>query len=198
MNSSFADRVLAAYPDDPSIEVLANLGPTFRPGPPQGPQYRRSATFFGDSQFIANRRLTCQIWAASGLQAYCYRFNAIPSWAGPLDGATHFVEVAFAMLNLLGVGYEPFRTPPFLGKPKSYTNLAYVMSGDWVSFVASGDPNTWRQRRSYGVPLWPKYDAKVGQDFVYDANVTSYVEADTWRKEGIDLINSGNLDVYGR
>ncbi|KAK3635213.1 hypothetical protein LTR56_014822 [Elasticomyces elasticus] len=198
MNDSFAEAILAAYPDDPSVEVLANLGPTFRPGPPAGPQYRRAATYYGDENFIANRRATCQTWAKAGLAAYCYRFNAIPAWADQLDGATHFVEVAFAMLNLLGVGYEPFRTPPFQGKPPSHTDLAYLMSSDWVSFIANGDPNAWRGRKAHGVPSWPVYSTSAPQDFVYDANVTSYVEADTWRSEGIDLINSGNLAVYGR
>ncbi|KAK4948835.1 hypothetical protein LTR10_012208 [Elasticomyces elasticus] len=198
MNDSFAEAILAAYPNDPSVAVLANLGPTFRAGPREGPQYRRAATYYGDQNFIANRRATCQTWAKTGLAAYCYRFNAIPAWADQLDGATHFVEMAFAMLNLLGVGYEPFRTPPFQGKPPSYTDLAYLMSSDWVSFVANGDPNAWRGRKAHGVPSWPVYSTSTPRNFVYDANVTSYVEADTWRSEGIDLINRGNLAVYGR
>ncbi|OAG01895.1 alpha/beta-hydrolase [Paraphaeosphaeria sporulosa] len=139
MNASFADRVLAAYPDDPAQNVLANLGPTYRPGPPYGAQYRRAATYYGDTQFIASQRLTCETWSAAGLTAYCFRFNAIPAWATPLDGATHFVEVAFAMLNLLGVGYPPVRTPPFEGKPPGYANLARLMSSDWIRFVNTGD-----------------------------------------------------------
>lgn len=196
MNTSFTQKILAAYPDDPTVEILASLRPTFRPGPPQGAEYRRAATYYGDYSFIASRRLSCTTWANVGLSAYCYRFNAIPAWAGPLDGATHFVEVEFAMLNLDGVGYAPVRTPPFQGKPKPYTDLAKLMSSDWVSFIAQGDPNAWEGRKRAGVPAWPASSAREPKDFVYDANVTSYLEDDTWSTEGISIINSGNLDVF--
>lgn len=74
------------------------------------------------------------------------------------------------------------------------------MCSNWVSFIHDLDPNTWRE--SYSWPgaeaLWPKYDVDDPLDFVFDANVTSYVEQDTYRKQGIDLINSHNLDVYNR
>lgn len=198
MNSSFADRILAAYPDDPAQNVLANLGPTYRPGAPYGQQYRRAATYYGDSTFIASRRLSCATWAEAGLTAYCFRFNAIPAWATPFDGATHFVEVAFAMLNLLGVGYPPVRTPPFEAKPQSYTDLAKLMSGDLIRFVTTGDVNSKARAKTFGVPYWPKYSSSKPEEFVYDANVTSFVEADTYRAEGINLINSAVLSVYGR
>lgn len=198
MNASFADRVLAAYPDDPAQNVLANLGSTYRPGAPYGAQYRRSATYYGDAQFIASQRLTCETWAAAGLNAYCYRFNAIPAWATPLDGATHFVEVAFAMLNLLGVGYPPVRTPPFQGKPPSYAQLARLMSSDWIRFVNSGDVNSKARASTFGVVSWPKYSLRKPEGFVYDANFTSHVEPDTYRAKGISLINSGVLSVYNR
>lgn len=75
---ALASQLLEAYPDDPSVNVVASLGDA-RTGPPFGAQFRRSASYFGDEVFIANRRLTCQTWAAAGLSAYCYRFNAIPA-----------------------------------------------------------------------------------------------------------------------
>lgn len=197
MNASFAQAILGAYPDDPSQQVLANLGPTFRPGAPEGHQYRRAATYYGDSTMIANRRLTCQTWASFNLTAYCYRFNAIPAWADQLDGATHFVEVAFSMLTLSGVGYPPVRVNPFEEKPEAYMNLARLMSSDWISFVANGDIK-WKGRRAFGVPEWPIYRLDEPKEFVYDANITSFVELDTYRKDGIDLINAAAVPVYGR
>ncbi|KAK5164871.1 uncharacterized protein LTR77_009535 [Saxophila tyrrhenica] len=202
MNATFARAILNAYPLFSPDNDLANLGPIdFVPlAYPYGTQWRRTTTYYTDSRFEANRRLTCQTWTFYGIPAYCYRFNAIPSWAGPYDGATHFVEVAFAMKNLLGVGYPPVRSPPFQGLSKGYFELATLMSGDWVSFVAHGNPNKWDragvmaslQKR---VPHWDKYADAV---FQYEGNSTLRMRKDDWRQEGIDLINSANKEVYGR
>lgn len=198
MNESFAAQVLATYPDDPSHEILANLGPNFRPGAPYGAQYRRAATYYGDALFVANRRRTCEIWAAFNLTAYCYRFNAIPAWATAMDGATHFVDVAFPMLNLKGVGYPPVRIPPFEGKPQSYTSLARLMSRDWIQFINSGEIGHRDDENNFAVSDWPVYRADNPEEFVFDANVTSFVEKDTYRSNGIKLINSAAYSVYGR
>lgn len=197
--AELAKRFLEAYPDDPSVNVVASLGDA-RPGPPFGAQFRRSASYFGDQVFIANRRLTCQTWAAAGLSAYCYRFNAIPAGLPPVIGVTHFQEVAFVFLNLEGVGYLPAAVPPFTNKSDSYRNLARFMNSNWISFVHDLDPNSWRETYAWDGPeeLWPMYDLSNPQDFVFDANVTSYTESDTYRKWGIDLINANNKDVYNR
>lgn len=74
------------------------------------------------------------------------------------------------------------------------------MSSSWTSFVHDRDPNSWRESYHWNgtEALWPKYDVANPLDFVFDANVTSYAEPDTYRKEGIDLINANNLDVYKR
>lgn len=104
--ANLTEQLLIAYPDDLSVNVVANLGLN-RPDPVFGAQFRRSASYFGDYVFIANRRLTCQTWAAANVSAYCYRFNAIPAGIPPSIGVTHFQEVAFVFLNLDGVGYRP-------------------------------------------------------------------------------------------
>ena len=197
--ADLANQLLEAYPDDPSVNVVANLGDA-RPGPPFGAQFRRSASYFGDQVFIALRRLTCQTWAAAGVPAYCYRFNAIPAGIPPAIGVTHFQEVSFVFLNLMGVGYAPVAVPPFTNKTQSYRDLSRFMSSSWVSFVSDLDPNAWRKGGVWNgtEEMWPKYDVANPQDYVFDANVTSHAEPDTWRKEGIDLINANNLKVYGR
>lgn len=199
----FAESVAAVYPNDPSLPLeLANLPPDFVPNPATyGAYFRVAATYVGDTTFIAGRRLTAETWAAAGLPVWSYRFNAIPAWATQMDGVAHFSEVAFALYSIEGEGYEPVRKPPFEGKPESYRELATLMSGDWVSFVARGDPNEWPGRGEVvgGQVEWPAYGPGQGEvNFVYDANVTSFVEADDWRKEGIALILSGSLDVYDR
>jgi carboxylesterase type B len=205
MNETVAQEVLSAYPLQSPENDLANLGPPdfIPPAYPYGLQYRRTTTYYTDQTFAANRRLTCQTWAAHSLAAYCYRFNAIPAWAGPYDGATHFAEVAFAMKNLEGVGYPPVRTPPFQGLPESYKKLSGLMAGDWVSFVSTGDPNAWKRKGALGdsqleVPAWDRYGEGGEKVFVYEGNATNRMEDDTWRKEGIDLINRLNKEVYDR
>lgn len=213
MSEDFAKKILAVYPLNSSSDVLPNLGgPDYvPPAYPYGLQYRRTSTYYGDKAMIASRRLSCEAWSRHGLDAFCYRFNAIPAWASAFDGATHFVEVAFAMLNLDGVGYAPIRKPPFQGLGEEYKDLARLMSSDYIAFVNSGDPNRWPGRNTaaatlgINVPAWPKYDVHGGgcggraaRSFVYDANVTSSIEDDTYRKDAIDLLNSANLDVYDR
>lgn len=193
----FAQQILQAYPDDPAVGVPVELPPDFRFGQPQGAQYRRSAAYYGDQVFVANRRLTCETWAAAGVPAYSYRFNAIPAGIPWSVGVTHFQEVAFVFLNLMGVGYIPAATPPFQGKGQSYADLSRLMDSSWISFVHDLDPNSFRNG-GQGVKPWPAYSLDKPQNFVFDANVTSYPEPDTWRAEGIRLINSGNAGVYHR
>lgn len=101
------------------------------------------------------------------------------------------------MMNLLGFDYSPVRTPPLEGKPPSYANLARLMSSDRIRFVNTGDVNSKARSRTFGVPHWSKYSLRKPEGFVYDANVT-HVELDTYRAEGIDLINSGVFSVYNR
>ena len=74
------------------------------------------------------------------------------------------------------------------------------MDSSWVSFVHDLDPNSWREGSNwYGKEeLWPKYDIANPLDFVFDANVTSYAEPDTYRTEGMDLINANNFKVFNR
>ncbi|KAH7380581.1 carboxylesterase family protein-like protein [Pyrenochaeta sp. MPI-SDFR-AT-0127] len=194
-----ANLLLEAYPDDLSVNVIASLGDA-RPGPPFGAQFRRSASYFGDQVFIANRRLTCQTWAAAGLSAYCYRFNAIPAGLPAAIAVTHFQEVAFVFLNLEGVGYAPAAIPPFTNKSESYRDLSRFMNSNWVSFVHDLDPNVWRETFSWNgtEELWPKYNVSNPLAFVFDANASSYAEADTYRKEGMELINANNYHVYNR
>ncbi|KAF1851638.1 carboxylesterase family protein-like protein [Cucurbitaria berberidis CBS 394.84] len=196
---ALAKQLLEAYPDDPSVNVIANLGNS-RPGPPFGAQFRRSASYFGDMVFIANRRLTCETWAAAGLSAYCYRFNAIPAGLPPTIGVTHFQEVAFVFLNLEGRGYVPAAVPPFTNKSESYRDLARFMNSNWVSFVHDLDPNAWRENNAWNgtEALWPKYDVANPLDIVFDANVSSHTEPDTYRKKGMELINANNYEVFNR
>lgn len=50
-----------------------------------------------------------------------------------------------------------------------------------------------------GAPYWPVYAAEDPQIITFDANVTSlaYVEADTYRAEGIDFLSTRVLTTQG-
>ncbi|KAL4969629.1 Alpha/Beta hydrolase protein [Aspergillus stella-maris] len=193
--STFQDAILEAYPDDLSVNVVASLGDQ-RPAQPYGPQYRRSASFWGDYYFIASRRETANTWAEHSVPAYAYRFNAIPAGVPPEVGVGHYKEIGFMFNNIEGVGYRP-DILPFAGKGRSYIDLAGLMSSSWISFVHDLDPNGF-EGRDEAVPLWPKYEMDDPRDFVFDANVTGFVEADTYRAVGMKLINENALGVLQR
>jgi Carboxylesterase family len=198
--ASLANDLLAAYPDDTSVNVVASLG-SARPGAPFGTQYRRSASYYGDAVFIAARRLTCATWAAAGVPAYCYRFNAITANVSPEIAVTHFQEVAFVFYNTMGLGYPPQNLNPFEGRGQSYVDLARFMDSNWVSFVSDLDPNSWRdggEKWNGTEAMWPRYEGGNPMNIVFDANVSSYAEADTYRLEGMRLINENNAGVYRR
>jgi carboxylesterase type B len=193
--ATFQEAILQAYPDDLSTNVLAALG-SQRPAALFGQQFRRVATYVGDQLFIAPRRQTAAVWASHKIPTYAYRFNADQAGFAPELAVSHFKEIGFMFRNIQGIGFRP-DIKPFQGKPQRYIDLAYLMSSMWASFVYDMDPNSWKNQPK-GFEKWPVYKSKDPRDYVFDANVTSHAEPDTWRNEGISLINAHALDVYGR
>jgi carboxylesterase type B len=191
----FQDQILQSYPDDLSVNVVASLGMQ-RPGPPYGAEFRRSASYCGDVFFIAARRQTAATWAAHGLPAYSYRFNAIPQGVPAEVGAGHYKEIGYMFRNYDGTGYRP-DILPFQGMPEGHLELATLMSSSWASFISDLNPNGWAGRPG-NVSAWLRYSVDNPNNFVFDANVTCHTEVDDFRKEGIDLINKNALDVYSR
>ncbi len=194
-----AQEILAVYPNPTDVGmngIPAEVSAV--PAIPFGLEYRRTSAYAGDAVFIANRRLTCQTWAANGVPAYCYRFNTIPAGVPYTAGVTHFQEVAFVFLNTMGYGYnaEHNSVNPFLHKPQSYFDLSRLMASSWASFVYDLDPNSFRAANanvSGATADWPVYSVGDPMDYVFDANVSSYAEPDTFRAAGIALINSANV-----
>jgi len=198
--TSLANEFLTAYPNDPAVEVVESMGNS-EDGPPFGEQFRRSASYWGDYFMIANRRLACQTWASAGLSTFCYRFNAIPAGIPFEIGVTHFQEVSFVFYNIMGVGYIPAAEPPFTGKGENYIRLSQFMDSNWISFVYDLNPNSWRYIPGNWIgqeSFWPSYDFNNPQIIVFDANVSSYTESDTFRSEGIQLFIDNNLGIYHR
>ncbi|CAI7625060.1 unnamed protein product [Penicillium glandicola] len=180
---SVAKRILELYPDDPSQGIPEYLGDQRVPS--KGLEWRRTSAFAGDYFMHANRRRQCEAWAETSTPAYCYRFNVHSADTPLLSGATHFEEVAFVFHNIAGLGYH--YGLPFEGVPQSYIDLSTMMTRMWASFIHDLDPNP-----GVGKPPvhWDSYSVDKPVDLCLDANVTSYMEADTWRKDGIDYINS--------
>jgi carboxylesterase type B len=193
--SDVQNILLRAYPDDLATNVIQALGDQ-RPAARFGAQFRRVATYIGDQVFIAPRRQTAVSWAQHNATAYAYRFNADQAGFATELAVSHFKEIGFVFDNIKGVGFRP-DIKPFEGKPQRYVDLAEFVSRTWISFVHDMDPNSWKGRNAT-VPAWPKYNLKKPEDFVFEVNATSRVEADTWRQEGIDFINQNALALYGR
>lgn len=172
-----ANKLLELYPNNSTEEIAAYLGDT--PTPAEGLLWRRTSTLAGDYNQHAGRRSTCQSWAAHGAQAYCYRFNMRNTDVAWIYGAAHFEEVSFVFHNLEGVGYH--YGAPFNGTPASYADLSTTMASMWASFIVDNDPNTSGANQNH----WPVYDLDTPLDFLFNANVTSDTEPDTWREDGI-------------
>jgi carboxylesterase type B len=133
--------IAALYPDIPAIGIPGTF--QGRPDSTQGLQYKRSSAFAGDNTMHASRRITSMAWAAANVTTYSYRFDVLVNGITSAGGSNHFEEVSFVFYNLDGAGYPPAGyAPPFLGEPKSYRELAKVMTLRWSSFVADLDPNT--------------------------------------------------------
>ncbi|KAK6217005.1 carboxylesterase [Colletotrichum tabaci] len=165
------------YPDDPAVGI-----PASHPGRPSGSlaafgsQWKRVAAVAGDYQQHSGRRLLASSYARVGLPVYSYMWNVYVNGLGPIYGATHFQEVVFVFNNVRALGYA---TNPFEGKPKSYFELADLMSKMWVAFIHDTDPNQCNSPRL----TWPRYTPRRPQNLVFDANYTrlGYVARDDYR-----------------
>ena len=129
---------------------------------------------------ISGRRKTCEEFTGAGLPIFSYRFDT-PLWnAAVTAGAQHFVNVVFSFQNISGaLGPLP--------EYQNYTDLSRNIGRAYISFVNDLDPNT--SRGGSTLPYWPRYDLATPQNMVLNSNL-SYVEPDTFRREGIAFINS--------
>lgn len=181
-----ARKLLELYPNDPAHEPPYDItnATVF---PSKGLQWRRDCAIAGDIVIIGQRRKVCEEFTTANLSVYSYRFDT-PLWnAAPTAGAQHFVNVVFSFQNISG-------TLGPLPQYQSYKRLSEEIGRAYVSFVNYHDPNLGRGLGS-SLPAWPKYDLKVPVNMVLKAN-ESFVEADTWRKEGIRFINSVDREFW--
>jgi cholinesterase len=174
-----ARKLLELYPNDPAHEppyYITNA--TIFPS--KGLQWRRDCAIAGDIVMISGRRKTCEEYTRRGLPIFSYRFDT-PLWNAPVTaGAQHFVNVVFSFQNISGaLGPLP--------KYRNYTDLSHNIGKAYISFVNDLDPNT--SKGNSTLPYWPRYTLATPQNMVLNSN-RSYVEPDTFRKEGITFINT--------
>lgn len=124
--------------------------------------------------------------AAHSLSAYSYRFGTIPHGVPAEVGAGHFRKIGYKFRNSIGTAYRP-GILPFEGMSESHFELAMLMSSSWASFISDPDPNAWAGRPGNG-SVWSKYASDNPTNLVFDANVTSHIEVNDFRKEGIELV----------
>ncbi|KAG8629734.1 hypothetical protein KVT40_001353 [Elsinoe batatas] len=185
-------RILELYPNIPSIGVpyRDTTNTTF---PNLGLQYRRSASIGGDIVIIAQSRKTAEQFVNNSVSdVYRYRFD-VPLWnaTSPI-GSKHFDNVVFSFQNISGaLGPLP--------KYQSYKDLSLSIGRAYANFVGTYNPNgravggggysNGTSTNSTGLPEWPAFTIEDPKDMLLNSN-GSFVESDTFRKEGIAFINS--------
>jgi carboxylesterase type B len=183
-------RLLELYPDNPCIAPphavtncsrLESLDGVYR-----GSQWRRGADIGGDLVMISGRRKMCELYASrlGGSQpVYSYRFDQRLWNRTDVEGIQHFDNVAFSFQNISGL-LGP--SPQF----DSHARLARMVGEAYVRFVYDLDPNVrTNASNSSALPRWPRYDLSRPVNMVLNAS-RSYVEHDTYRKEGIAFMNT--------
>ncbi|KAB8297937.1 hypothetical protein EYC80_001719 [Monilinia laxa] len=193
-----ARKLLELYPNDPVNEppYYITNATVFSA---KGLQWRRHAAIAGDLVMISGRRKLCEVYTAASQAVYSYRFDTFLWNAVVTDGAKHFVNVVFSFQNISG-------TLGPLPQYQSYLDLSRNIGKAYISFVNYRDPNILSNltlsnvsntssisNSSSSLPYWPLYDKGSPKNMVLNSNKT-YVEDDTWRKEGIDFINWGGID----
>lgn len=187
-------RLLELYPDDPCTEPPLYIS-NCTVFPSKGLEWRRGAAIGGDMVMHSGRRKMCELFAGGVATAgkeptavYSYRFDSRLWNQKALYGIHHFDNVAFSFQNISGLlGPSPARD----GDLRTARSVAVA----YVSFAYHLDPNPpgrWGVDERVGrwrLPVWPRYSLDRPVNMVL--NVTGpWVEADTWRKEGIAYLNT--------
>jgi len=113
-------------------------------------------TIMADRSMVEPSRNLAELVTKAGQPAYFYRFSYVPEvQRGKVPGATHAAEILFAF-DGVSVALKDKAT-------KADVAMGQTMSGYWVAFVKTGDPN------GGGRPEWPRYDPS-GRDVLNFAN----------------------------
>ena len=135
MYGKFADAVLVMYPANEPPEIRGAMCNTM-----------------ADQIFVSGARRFVRAMNKAGAKAYLYQYTMI--YPGPMAaaGAFHSGEMVFVFNNIERA--KEIRKIPFEEKHQA---LANVMSGYWVQFAKTGNPN------KEGFTEWPAYDSTKDQ-----------------------------------
>ncbi|ORY59273.1 lipase [Pseudomassariella vexata] len=189
-------QLLELYPHNPCYAppyaiTNCSLGPS---AASKGVQWRRGAAMGSDLVMVAQRRRMAELMTDAGVSAWSYRFDQ-RIWNGnEWDGVKHFQNVAFSFQNISGLlGPSP--------EYEGHLDLARGVGAAYARFVRYLDPNgrgaggantTHGTNETVGeglLPEWPVYSLERPRNIVLNAT-RSWVEEDTFRKEGIAYINT--------
>ena len=176
LRNSSISKILELYPEGNGKVSGSNLTiPAY-----YGKQYSRISSIFGDIMMMAQARAIASDWANKLIEVYKYRWNVADKGVSPIVGATHFQEVVYVFDN----PSDHFVTASPWNEDKSSSELAKLISSQWVSFFSTLNPNN---HGIENVPVWDKY-LKDQKNFVYELQGKSHLEDDNFREEAIDYI----------
>ncbi|HJO03980.1 MAG TPA: carboxylesterase family protein [Acidobacteriota bacterium] len=103
-----------------------------------------------DDDYLCPTKFQARSMQQLSSPAYLYHFTRVfPGAGGEQLGAFHAAEIAYVFDNLAYEHWFPHSAAD--------EELARLMSGYWVRFAATGDPN------GEGLPRWPAYDETTDQ-----------------------------------
>ncbi|PYH87511.1 alpha/beta-hydrolase [Aspergillus ellipticus CBS 707.79] len=174
-----ASTILSLYPNISALGCPYGWGNTTWPS--KGYEYKRYESMAGDLAMYAPRRLLGENMAKYETNVYAYRWDVAALNDTSTIGVEHFAEIPFVFAN-------PVQNITALGSDPARLALGDLAARMWTAFVTDLSPN------GHGVadiPQWPEYDPSDPKDFVFRLPRTdSYVEEDTYRREGIEYINT--------
>ncbi|KAJ3917914.1 Alpha/Beta hydrolase protein [Lentinula edodes] len=113
-------------------------------------QLQRNQTAIGESMLRCAREIMGGAFA-SAPKSWTYRYNQ-PNPTLGMPGFTAHAAENWMMFNGINTGFNGSGT--FTPMTPVETAFAEELIAYWLSFVRSGDPNTFKQEKS---PIWPEY-----------------------------------------
>ncbi|KAF5860819.1 hypothetical protein ETB97_001039 [Aspergillus alliaceus] len=178
LNREQATKLLTLYPNDPAVGCPYGWGNTT--WPKLGLMYKRYESMAGDLNMVGPRRLLAQTMAKYEKQVYSYRWDVPALNTSSTIGVGHFAEIPFVFAN-------PVQNITKLGDNPGRLELANLVARMWTSFVTVLDPNG---HDVANIPQWLQYSQEASNFVFRLPKDESYIEADTYRADGIDYINS--------